>query len=856
MSCERRELYPDIRENGVAELRITAGEIFGRSSAGNVLTESEITDINLISYRSGILADVKYYSRDAGDFVASGSELTLNCIVQGGYDYSFYAIANLGDLTDEIHFPFEEEDLAGLRVEAAVARGGCLPMAGSATLTAGGARASLSLRRLVARVDCRITLPEDVVLESVRLCQTPRVCMPFGGPFRADPDDVEDGDCFSFSTSPASGFSETEAGRSGYTCRSEALYVFENMQGKTAGNDDKWKKYPTDETMAESATYVRVSALFPQGRVIYRFYLGADCLNDYNLERNRNYTLNISIWDADASKSTWSMVDLRCSDNWPEGKFYAAQVRSFDFRSSDISLTAPADACVRIQNGGNGRWYVYGLTAGSAGIDVKYRGDTVDSIVVTVSGWDGRAGDALIGLSGNAACILQDGIIIDGVKRTISSASERDICDRPSLLSESILKPILHSPATYCSWNAEVPEGKLAFCSSDPTKPTVADSIFVYDPTGWESLFGARRRFAEALSLSNQEAGIRLSVPAVVSNGLYTQSAENIEFEIHDYSLLAEGRNMYNDGGEWDDERNVYSFLWTNSESESETPVPETADVRIGSRLLSNSLDENGAMSYSYSGGRIPGTGLWSMVLNMELNESPALEHACGLVEVYADVTNRRSGIIYRTPLFREEHFLHIAYGGYRTYHGETSTMGSGNYCYDAITFAVMPVLSANTAHDRGRVNKAVELLAGQSGIFRFTGNSQILYPYRYDWYYEAEGAAYVFVGQKSFSGGGVGVDLYNDYFMEYTGCAWSEPWQLYSSCNDEAFNERGPFLAPVRDSFSEIAGAQIGTADPGLHPKNSRYHDKGYLLLENWLDFDDSTWGWVDYATADFPRI
>ena len=62
--------------------------------------------------------------------------------------------------------------------------------------------------------------------------------------------------------------------------------------------------------------------------------------------------------------------------------------------------------------------------------------------------------------------------------------------------------------------------------------------------------------------------------------------------------------------------------------------------------------------------------------------------------------------------------------------------------------------------------------------------------------------------------------------------------------------------MSPVKDSFSEIAGTQIGTADPGLHPKNSRYHDKGYLLLENWLDFDDSTWGWVDYATADFPRI
>ena len=826
--------------------------IKGKSSLWDAECEYKVNDFNILYYRDGIFAGARYYA--PGDYDLSPEGVRAEFGLLSGYSYSVYVIANMGDLTALPSFPVSESAMRKLSLDAGLAASPALPMAGHANLSAGN-NVSILLHRLVARVNCNITLPEDAQLEEVRLCQAPVICTPFLSGFRAGEGEVADGDRFSFDPSSCGRYISGPAGKKGYTLRSEPLYVFENMQGVQGGNSDPWNKIPSDGNVRNGATYVLVKALFPDGAVIYRFYLGADATSDYNLERNKSYTLNISIWDAEASKSTWSMIDLRYSDNWPSDRFYVGQQRSFSFLSGAVRLVSEDPSVAALTSDGLGKWMVSALSEGETSLRIVSDGQVLGSIPIEVSGWQGVSGELQLGLFGNAESICERGIEIGGELKYLSDAGAETVCDNPGMLSSEIVHSCLNEAET--SFGKDIPREKFGIAKAGADG--ACDSLFVLDPRDWADDFGKEKRFGQLLHLENLSAGVSLDVVARVINALSTESSGRVEFVIHNYSLASPGANSLNEEGYWNGQ--TLSFVWHPYEGTTEAPLPETAEVSVSSRMLSNNLAGNEAVSYHYSGGSA-GSHLWEMSLDFSLSSSTDLSHACGLAEVYAEVLNRRSGYSYRTPLFLEEHFLHVTYGAFRTFQGEMSTGGNGNYCYDAICFTVMPLLTANTTHQDGLVNPAVELLSQSGGLFEYTGPNRIFYQYRYDWYNEAEGAAYVFVGQKAMPSNGVpGLELYCDYFMEYEHKRWSKPWQFYGYANDTELNERGPWMKLAIESaspdalagdgaktFSEVSGIQIGTADARRHPKNTRYHGRGYLVLENSCIFDDGSYGWLDY--------
>ena len=413
-------------------------------------------------------------------------------------------------------------------------------MAGSGTLDLTSRTAQVDLTRLVAKINCNITLPEGASVEEARLCQVPMFSLPFGGGYAAVRSSVMDGDSFALIPG-GSGFACGPSQTPGYTLTSEPLYVLENMQGVEAGNSDPWRKYPSDASRASSATYIFMRVSFPDGPVEMRFYLGADAIGDYNLERGSCYTANISIWDSQATCSGWSMVDLRYTDNWPGGDFLAGQVRSFSFRSPDVVLEAREGAgdVIELESDGGGKWHINGIRAGSALIDVIAEGVVRSTIPITVRGWSGTANELPLGLHGNAAGFFEYGVTVGDRVLYPCDLLPEDMPDDASLFCPNVLRKILYGVDGDClpqlEASAELPDGVVEFCSADPSCPGRPDSVFVTDPSDWESRYGAARLFEHALSLSAGD--ISLDIPVRISNALYTPARDSVKMVFHDWAL-------------------------------------------------------------------------------------------------------------------------------------------------------------------------------------------------------------------------------------------------------------------------------------------------------------------------------
>ena len=172
-------------------------------------------EVNIINTAwDGIFAGARYYA--PGDYDLSPEGVRAEFGLLSGYSYSVYVIANMGDLTALPNLPVSESAMRKLSLDAGLAASPALPMAGHANLSAGN-NVSILLYRLVARVNCNITLPEDAQLEEVRLCQAPVICTPFLSGFRAEGGEVADGDRFSFDPSSCGRYISGPAGEKGQT---------------------------------------------------------------------------------------------------------------------------------------------------------------------------------------------------------------------------------------------------------------------------------------------------------------------------------------------------------------------------------------------------------------------------------------------------------------------------------------------------------------------------------------------------------------------------------------------------------------------------------------------------------------
>ena len=816
-ACSLRELgLPD--EKGMTVMIRIGTAASSRSSFFDSGKESSLGCFVLAAYRGGFLAYTLYYDSEEGDFEAS-ADVNLPALVNPGYPYTFYIIANAGDTSAECPFPPYEKDVPGMILRPG-RTDGYIPMAGKGYLDMPSGTARVELKRLVAKINCNVTLPCGAVLDEARLCQTPLSARPFGDGYAAGPGEVRDGDSFAFSTVDNSGYQSGPSGTEGYTLSSEALYVLENMQGEEPGNTDVWRKFPSDDSRAESATYINMHVTFPDGPVEMRFYLGADALCDYNLERNNSYTMNLSIWNSDATKSGWSMVDLRCTDNWPGGDFLAGQVRSISFRSPDVRLVLEegSEDVIGLDTDGLGKWYISGLGAGEAAIDVVAENIVRWTIPVSVHAWSGTAGALQLGLHGNAAAFFQEGVKVGDRTFRVSDAPVMSMPDDASLFCADVLRTILYGAdggsLPVFGPCGSLPGGVVECVSADPSFPNRPDSLFVTDPSDWESRYGAGRLFENAFSLSAGD--ISLDIPVRISNVLCTPDRDSVKMIFHDWSLSSVRGN------------DISCLSWTPYAQDAGGPVPDSALVRVFSVPVTDTLDSNSAVSYLYSSCN----SAFSIVAT--LSDSRTLSHTVGLVEVYADVRNSRSGAVYRTALFKEENYLHLCCGAVRSYRGKGMTGGHGRYNYEAERVAVYVELSARM-HVPNNRNHAAEELFYAPGVVSFTGETFILFPWAGSGEAALAGYPYWYVARQQRDGGGSLAEVvYYDYFWENSQTDWNEVKELYLLSSS-------PSLADTPAAYD------IDTE------KTSRLFG-GWLVVHKYEEIDGSTHGWVNEGGVTFP--
>ena len=268
-----------------------AGKAWTKSSID--VDEDKLSDINLYAYRDGRLEAEIYIGN-----MPHEAEMVLS----GKYEYEIYALANTG----RIRAPEDEQELVSMVYAAGDGntfeeKG--FPMAAKLSVVPSSfvQEIPVPLVRLVSKVNFRVDTGElgGLEVKSVRLRQSPLDVMPFSEASPAGA--VSDGDIASSS--------DIQSVNSGGTV---SFYMLENCQGVLLpGNEDQWQKIPDNiPDKADLCTYIEVEAEFDgsggfTGPVLYRFYLGQDTVSDFNVFRNTESVVTLSLTEGALAKVSW-----------------------------------------------------------------------------------------------------------------------------------------------------------------------------------------------------------------------------------------------------------------------------------------------------------------------------------------------------------------------------------------------------------------------------------------------------------------------------------------------------------------------------------------------------------------------
>lgn len=264
-------------------------------------SETTVEELNIYAYYDGKL--------ETSSFIESPSSFKLSLFQ--GREYNLYVLANMG----EIEAPHEESEMSGYlySIKAVSDISGSFPMAWSYpdyTVSGNSPKVSISLERLISRICFSIdkSALDDFSVTAVKLRQGALKVYPFMSNSKAkSSSDVGDGD---YATT-----SDLSTLNSGGTI---TLYALENCQGVLLpGNTSAESKIPQE--IAEKSvlcTYLEISASFSgkyegvdvsSDNVVYRFYLGNDNCTDFNLQRNKDIKINLTLSEDRIFDESWKI---------------------------------------------------------------------------------------------------------------------------------------------------------------------------------------------------------------------------------------------------------------------------------------------------------------------------------------------------------------------------------------------------------------------------------------------------------------------------------------------------------------------------------------------------------------------
>lgn len=274
-----------------------------KSSYVTAATESKVYDMSVFIFDGSSL----YYS----GYSSNSGNMTIP--MYAGKTYSAHVFVNMGDLRSEIGSIDQLRDYK--YSVTATNMTGSLPMYGRSDLsvTASTQDASIPVQRLVGRYELRISkanLSDGVSLKvnSVRVRNMASSICPFSSEYVAT-GTVSDGDC-----SSSEDIASLNAGGA------VLYYVAENLQGREPGIKDPRDKIPTyafSNVNPDKATYLEIKGCFrKEGNdidVTYRFFLGGNSTDDFNIRRNTNYIVTLAPYDLNNGNDWW-----KCEKDGPD----------------------------------------------------------------------------------------------------------------------------------------------------------------------------------------------------------------------------------------------------------------------------------------------------------------------------------------------------------------------------------------------------------------------------------------------------------------------------------------------------------------------------------------------------------
>lgn len=298
------------------------GEVAMDTRAVSGVDENKVTDLWVVQLNSGGTAQLQA-PQYITNISASGSSYTAKARIKAA-ESRIYFIANTHNSTlfnDATTSALIEAKTLSVTNEASITAENTLPMAGyfSGTPTV-GIITNISLKRAVAKLT--VKLASDIAdggsftLTSVKVYNAPKVLHWFRDPSKPVPTTTA-ADCYP-ATSAGVNTNWTDLTPSDKTLSATAkecggCYLPENGRGQGTAGDQK------DKTAAKAlggasgqgnyATYIEIIGDYTTdlgdkytGNK-YRFYLGRNAFDDYNVLRNSHYTVTATIkglhkWDA------------------------------------------------------------------------------------------------------------------------------------------------------------------------------------------------------------------------------------------------------------------------------------------------------------------------------------------------------------------------------------------------------------------------------------------------------------------------------------------------------------------------------------------------------------------------------
>ncbi len=260
--------------------------MLSRSTDPSSINDGALQNAWILQFINGNF--VKKIYKDTGLDKTFSVKLTNN---ESGVQSHIYVVANAGSTAfaadPASEAAFQSVSLNIPTEEGLQLTGGYLPMLGELNLEV-NENAVLSqtvdLSRLVARVSLKWSidpaLNSHLKLTSARLCNVPQELY-----FTAPTDDSV------FPATPTLYNGDATDLTVAGTPDSLVYYLPDNRRGTgtNTGGD------ATGKSGKLQATYIELTGFYNGDRVVYRLYPGADDVNDYNIVRNRDYRMNLSV---------------------------------------------------------------------------------------------------------------------------------------------------------------------------------------------------------------------------------------------------------------------------------------------------------------------------------------------------------------------------------------------------------------------------------------------------------------------------------------------------------------------------------------------------------------------------------